>query len=160
MDDVFEFAGKNGVIGVSHLTKAIIKANGDGDIVEIYNKYFGKNSKFGTRRDWVSIDVAISAITGAGGISVIAHPGLRESTRQELLGYKKLGIAGVEVFHHYHSEEDVRELLSIVESLNLVVTGGSDCHGPYEGNAPSAGSQNIVDSMLVGFDQFILSTKA
>jgi predicted metal-dependent phosphoesterase TrpH len=39
------------------------------------------------------------------------------------------GLNGIEVFHRDQSAEERSQLISIAESLNLVMTGSSDYHG-------------------------------
>ncbi len=80
---------------------------------------------------------AIAAIREAGGVPVMAHPG--GSMRREGISEEKLdrfldfGIAGLECYSPYHDEATIRFCLDWCARHDLLVTGGSDCHGGFVG---------------------------
>jgi hypothetical protein len=41
-----------------------------------------------------------------------------------------MGLAGVEVYYYSHSEEETALYSSLARRYGLIVTGGSDFHGP------------------------------
>ncbi len=68
-------------------------------------------------------------ITTAGGVPVLAHPGLLE----DLIVLPRLvaaGLAGLEVVHPSHDAAQTRFFLGLAHDLELLPCGGSDCHGP------------------------------
>ena len=82
----------------------------------------------------VKCSKAIDAILGAGGIPVLAHPGLLEyeSDQQldELIGQlKRMGIQGVEVYYPRHNADQTRLFSELAQRHNLLMTGGTDFHG-------------------------------
>ena len=77
---------------------------------------------------------AIATIRGAGGIPVLAHPGLLEfegdKQLDELIGQlKRIGIQGVEVFYSGHSTDQTRLFSELAQRHDLLMTGGTDFHG-------------------------------
>lgn len=81
---------------------------------------------------------AITAIKKAGGLAVIAHPGLT----QEVWDFPKwveAGLDGLEVFYPAHSYTLKQELLKIARKYDLFATGGSDYHGPHASRNVSLG---------------------
>lgn len=78
----------------------------------------------------------IELIRAAGGVAVLAHPGLAHhlgthdpvSTAliEELVGS---GLAGIEVDHPDHPPDVRDRLRALADRLGLVATGGSDFHG-------------------------------
>ena len=70
----------------------------------------------------------IELISNAGGIPVLAHPGLtkRDDLIDEMI---QSGLRGLEVYHSGHSEEDTNRYFQMARDKGLLVTGGSDCHG-------------------------------
>jgi 3',5'-nucleoside bisphosphate phosphatase len=91
---------------------------------------------------------AIEAIRTAGGIAVLAHPryfnfpgGGKAETIQPLV---KMGLGGIEVYHSRHSEEEIARFSAIAERFDLVVTGGTDCHGVRLENGHFAIENNCV----------------
>ena len=70
----------------------------------------------------------------AGGIPVLAHPqapfyeGEYKSTIAFML---EQGVKGLECFHPENSPECTDYCLQICRDKNLLITGGSDCHGEF-----------------------------
>lgn len=56
-----------------------------------------------------------------------------------------LGLRGLEVHYPGHTDADTRSLESLAISLNLLVTGGSDCHDDSERPMGTAGLPEPVD---------------
>ena len=86
---------------------------------------------------WAATPVAIvSLLHQANAIAILAHPGTivyeaGEKALQELL--KTLvenGLDGIEVYHPFHSPDLIKQLEEFVLEHNLLVSGGSDWHGP------------------------------
>jgi predicted metal-dependent phosphoesterase TrpH len=62
---------------------------------------------------------------------VLAHPGPNGLAHlPELI---QVGLQGIEVFHPSHTVEDVFTLTRLATERNLLITGGSDCHGLAKG---------------------------
>ena len=77
---------------------------------------------------------AIETIRNAGGISVLAHPGASFYSKdyQKLISFMiKEGISGIECYHPDNSPEITRYARKICDEQNLLITGGSDCHGDF-----------------------------
>jgi predicted metal-dependent phosphoesterase TrpH len=75
---------------------------------------------------------AIRLIHGAGGLAVMAHPGLNRTDRI-IPDLVEMGLDGIECFHTRHSTRDSERYLEIADRHGLLVTGGSDCHGDSKG---------------------------
>ncbi|HET89279.1 MAG TPA: PHP domain-containing protein [Chloroflexi bacterium] len=80
---------------------------------------------------------AVTVIRAAGGVPILAHPGaslrsvgVAEKTLHPFLGF---GIAGLECYSSYHDVETTRFCLAWCARHDLLVTGGSDCHGGFVG---------------------------
>ena len=76
---------------------------------------------------------SVALITAAGGVCVLAHPGMwkgQGSVPDELIEAMAAGgMAGLEVDHPDHSPEQRERYREMAVRLELVVTGASDCHG-------------------------------
>jgi predicted metal-dependent phosphoesterase TrpH len=76
---------------------------------------------------------AVKLIREAGGICVLAHPGMwgAESSVPDRLveAMAEVGMKGLEVDHPDHGPEARAYYRAVAERLGLVATGGSDCHG-------------------------------
>jgi hypothetical protein len=80
---------------------------------------------------------AIAFIRQANGVPILAHPGvsLRHAgvTEATLRPFLDFGVAGLECFSRYHDEATTRFCLDWCVRHDLLVTGGSDCHGGFLG---------------------------
>lgn len=76
--------------------------------------------------------MAINAITEAGGIAVLAHPGRINLNKRSLKNMiKRLagkGLQGIEAVYSTHTYDETAYFKEIAEAYGLYVTGGSDCH--------------------------------
>ena len=89
----------------------------------------------------MSAQQAIDLIHQAGGLAVMAHPGL---TRADDLipTLASQGMDGLECFHTKHSTSMTEHYVQIAEQHHLLATGGSDCHGLSKGK-PLIGTVRI-----------------
>lgn len=88
--------------------------------------------------DFAAPAEAMHAIRGAGGIPVLAHPGVTFEkvggvTEAALDALLDLGIAGLECYSQYHDEATTTFCLAWCAKHDLIVTGGSDYHGGFVG---------------------------
>jgi predicted metal-dependent phosphoesterase TrpH len=68
----------------------------------------------------------------AGGLAVMAHPGLNR-TDDVIPALVDAGLDGIECFHTKHSTAMSERYLEIADKFQLLITGGSDCHGFSKG---------------------------
>jgi hypothetical protein len=85
---------------------------------------------------------------------VLAHPYTLYLSPGEaetfIIGLKGAGLAGVEVYYPDHTPEQTACYASLASSLGLLVTGGTDFHGPYR-NAFSLGDYGLDRELLTIF---------
>jgi len=76
---------------------------------------------------------ALTLIASAGGVCVLAHPGMWKGAGSVPDGLIESmatgGMAGLEVEHPDHDEGQRAKYRAMAARLDLVPTGGSDCHG-------------------------------
>lgn len=129
VQDVLKEAHMEGAIGRVHIAKVLVKHGFVESISEAFEIWLGRDGLCFEEKYRIDPVDHITTIRELGGIAVLAHPGVY-SSRIPLDEFKKAGLRGIEVFHPDHSTEDVERLLAVCEELNLLVTGGSDAHGP------------------------------
>ncbi len=91
----------------------------------------------------------IKAIRQAGGKAFLAHPGIIKDI-WDFPAWVNCGLEGLEVYYPSHSLEIKKDLLAIAEKYNLIVSGGSDHHGPKSGRDNSIGlevPQKVFDKL-------------
>lgn len=88
---------------------------------------------------------AVAAITGAGGVPIIAHPAGRAGLLPADLTAQMLeaGLAGFELGHRENVEPALGRLRRLVEREDLIVTGSSDYHGAGKPNVPGENTTSV-----------------
>ncbi|MBU1726329.1 MAG: PHP domain-containing protein [Candidatus Omnitrophica bacterium] len=124
---VFDLA-KEGTVGRLHVARAMLQEKLVGSIYEAFQKYIGDRSPAYVLGFRLSPLEAVKLIKNAGGIPVLAHP---YSLRNDDLipKFAEFGIMGLEIFYPEHSQGMINLYLDIAKKYELLVTGGSDCHG-------------------------------
>ena len=96
-----------------------------------FHKQYGLNMKFG------SIEDACKIIRSAGGVPVLAHPGMYWKEDELTDNLEKLifaGIGGVECYYPVHTESFTAKCVKICKTHNLCITCGCDGHGDFAQN--------------------------
>lgn len=140
-----------GAIGKGHITQAMVDCGMAPSIMEAYEKFIAKESPYYVRRESVSPEQAIAAINNAGGFASIAHPGKSPQMMPYILSLKEQGLAGVEAFHRMHSGNLVRQYIRFANRNSMIITGGSDCHGPYKEYKATVGSISMPKDIVKKF---------
>jgi len=130
-DDVLEYAGD---VSISRLHIAqYMEAKGlVSSWREAFKKYIGDTKPCYVSSFTYTPKEVIEAIKNAGGIAVIAHPGF-DGLDKIIPQLVEDGIEGIEAFHTEHNAETSRRYEEYAKEHNLLITGGSDCHGTLKG---------------------------
>jgi predicted metal-dependent phosphoesterase TrpH len=140
----------NKVIGRLHFAKAMFEEKFVGSVQEAFQKYLSKDKLAYAPKYSISAKDAVKLILDCGGIPIMAHPYYIHYTDVNL--FKSLmdcGLMGIEAWHIKHSESVVGKFIDLAKKFNLLVTGGSDCHGPYKKDSPVMGKVKVPYSVLL-----------
>jgi 3',5'-nucleoside bisphosphate phosphatase len=118
--------------GRPHVARALVKAGFCSSLDEAFERFLKKHRPAWVPKAKISAQVAIDLIHGANGLAVMAHPGLNR-TDEVIPDLVDAGLDGIECFHTKHSTATSEHYLEIADKYNLLVTGGSDCHGMSKG---------------------------
>jgi hypothetical protein len=142
---VFDIAGE-GTTGRLHIARALLKEKLINSIPEAFRKYIGENCPAYVCGFRFAPKEAFSLIRRVGGIPVLAHP--YSLHRDDLIPvFVDYGLMGLEAYYPEHSKSMVRTYLSLAKKYNLLVTGGSDCHGKAKPEA-RIGSLKVPYSLV------------
>ena len=114
--------------GRPHVARALVKEKLISDLDVAFEKYLKKGRPAWVPKTKMSALESVELIHQAGGLAVMAHPGLNR-TDDIIPDLVDAGLDGIECFHTKHSTVMSERYLEIAEKYNLLVTGGSDCHG-------------------------------
>lgn len=118
--------------GRPHLARALVEGGFANDFDHAFERFLKKGRAAWVPKARMKSEDAIRLIHDAGGAAVLAHPGLyRNDSIIPRLAAE--GLDGVECWHTKHSADASANYLRIASRLNLVGTGGSDCHGMAKG---------------------------
>ncbi len=146
-EQVKEIARGN-LIGRPHIARVLWSNGYAASPEEAFRRYILRGQPAYVPRYKFSPTEAIALIKQAGGIAVLAHPGLIND-KSNIIETVKLGIEGLEVYYPEHTEEQQQEFMTIAKEYNLLITGGSDYHG-----LGSSGSRNKIGA--AGVDKNII----
>lgn len=115
-------------IGRPHIADVLKQKGYVNTRAEAFELYLGQNKPAYVPRGKLSPFTAINIIKKSNGIPILAHPG--HLGNQEIISkLKNYGLAGIEVFHQDHSFKQSIYYKKVALQNNLLITGGSDCHG-------------------------------
>jgi predicted metal-dependent phosphoesterase TrpH len=136
LEEVRKEAGE-GQLGRPHIAKLMVKKGAVASIDEAFDRFLGTGKAAYVDKQRVDCFKAIEIILDAGGVPVLAHPGLldysNENQFDELIGnLKNAGILGLEVYYSEHTPDQTRLFAELAHRHGLLVTGGSDFHGDIQ----------------------------
>ncbi len=101
----------------------------DDRIIHFYREFFLEGKPAHVPFESVDTESGVRAIRQGGGVAVLAHPVfLKDRSRLDVI--RDYGIRGIEAISSYHGAVDMEFFLSYAEENELLVTAGSDFHGP------------------------------
>jgi predicted metal-dependent phosphoesterase TrpH len=136
LDEVRKEAGA-GQLARPHIAQAMVNRGVVATIDEAFDKFLGTGRPAYVDKYRIKCSQAIEYILGAGGIPVLAHPGLLDCKNEDqfdplIAGLKEMGIQGVEVYYSEHSAAQTRLFAELAQRHDLLMTGGSDFHGAIQ----------------------------
>jgi predicted metal-dependent phosphoesterase TrpH len=131
-----KYVGNPELISRTHFARFLVESGVCKDTSEVFRKYLTENKPGFVPHRWASLENAVSWITGAGGIAVIAHPARYGFTANEEFAlfteFKAHGGRAVEVITGSHSSADALQYADTALEFNLAASRGSDFHSPEE----------------------------
>jgi predicted metal-dependent phosphoesterase TrpH len=137
-------------IGRPHIARILVSKGYFSKTSDVFDNLIGFGKPAYVERFKITIEEAVKMISASNGVSVIAHPliikGFEKNEKFEsfIIENIKYGIKGIEVYHTLHTEEDEVYLRDMADRYNLIITGGSDCHGVCTNNEYMLGSKGIT----------------
>jgi len=131
LDELLNFVGQ-GTIGRSLLAKFLVKKGFFKHPEEVFASILGDGKAVYEPVPKFSPEEVLSLIHMAGGVSSLAHPGFTgiDYLIPELV---EAGLDGLEVYSSQHDPAVTEKYKRMAEEMDLLVTGGSDSHGPIGG---------------------------
>jgi len=124
-----EAIAEGGSVGRPHIACALVEAGHVSSQQEAFSRYLAAGRPAFVPRALLDLREACEVVRQAGGLSVLAHAAKLGSlaTIEHMVA---AGCAGVEAYHSDHSLAECARLVAFARERSLLVTGGSDSHGP------------------------------
>lgn len=145
LDAVLRLAG-GGAVGRAHIAQLLVATGQAVSVEDAFRRLLGRTSPHYIPKPLATPGEAIGWIRAAGGVAVLAHPGL--SRVDDLIGdLVGEGLLGIEAYHPGHDADTVRRYADLAGDLGLIATGGSDFHG-LDREGDRLGSASVPDHVV------------
>ncbi|MCP4177696.1 MAG: PHP domain-containing protein [bacterium] len=165
-DDVVEYlAKKNPNISYDKYLKYINNPSRGGSkainflkdegIISNYRNLVKLAKDFNCSMKYSSPEVVIETIKKAKGTPFLAHPNAYNNRNRlpctELAKWLDFGVKGIECFSPYCTNEDTEFYIDYCNTNNLLISGGSDCHGSFLPERGLGKPVIVVDKLRLTF---------
>jgi ribonuclease III len=136
-------------IGRPHIAEMMVNKGFVASFDQAFDTFLGNGCPAYVEKYKMPCDQAIQTLLDAGGVPVLAHPGLLSFNATQdldrfvdtLVGY---GLQGIEVFYTDHDARKTACFKTLAQKKKLLITGGSDFHGSFnKGVCLGRGKGNI-----------------
>jgi 3',5'-nucleoside bisphosphate phosphatase len=135
-EGALKFVGNPELISRTHFARYLVESGVCKETNEVFRKYLTEGKPGFVEHRWATLKDAVSWITGAGGIAVIAHPARYKFTANEeyalFTEFKNHGGRGVEVVTGSHTVAEYVTYGETAREFGLAASRGSDFHSPDE----------------------------
>ena len=131
-----KYVGNPELISRTHFARFLVESGVCSDTSEVFRKYLTDGKPGFVEHKWARLSDAVSWITQAKGIAVIAHPARYGFTPNEeyalITEFIEHGGKGIEVVTGSHTEAEAARYSDVAREFNLLASRGSDFHSPEE----------------------------
>ena len=131
-DRVREIAGSGNIVR-PHVAQALVEVGVVADEEEAFDRLIGDDGPAYVPKHALAPLEALELVRRSGGACVLAHPGMWSAEApvpEDIIeAMAEAGMAGLEADHSDHTPELRERYRDMAKRLELIVTGGSDCHG-------------------------------
>ena len=135
-EGALKFAGNPELISRTHFARFLVETKVCKDTYEVFRKYLTEGKPGYVEHRWATLKDAVTWITQAGGVAIIAHPARYKFTTNEEFAlfteFKAHGGQGVEVITGSHTPAEYLSYADTAREFKLAASRGSDFHSPDE----------------------------
>lgn len=132
------------MVSRTHIAEFLINQGHVRNKQQAFTKYLGDGKPASVKHEWATLEQAVSAICGAGGVAVIAHPmryGFSATAKRNLFEeFKALGGQAIEVHSGNCDKNDRLNYALLAERYGLSASLGSDFHRPNDYSGGTLGA--------------------
>ncbi len=135
-EGAMQFCGNPELLSRTHFARFLVDTKVCSDIEEVFTRFLTPGKPGYVDHAWATLLEAVTWITSAGGVAVIAHPGryrLTELQKDEMYkSFKEYGGQGIEVVTGSHAPYQYHEYEKVALRYGFYASRGSDFHSPDE----------------------------
>ena len=135
-EGALKFVGNPELISRTHFARFLVESGVCSETNEVFRKYLTEGKPGYVPHRWASLKDAVSWITNAKGLAIIAHPARYKFTPNEEYAlfseFKAHGGRGVEVVTGSHTAAEYVKYAETAKEFGLAASRGSDFHSPRE----------------------------
>jgi predicted metal-dependent phosphoesterase TrpH len=135
-EGALKFVGNPELISRTHFARFLVESGVCKETNEVFRKFLTEGKPGFVEHRWASLKDAVTWITQAGGMAVIAHPARYKFTPTEEFAlfteFKSHGGQGVEVVTGSHTPAEYLVYAETAKEFALFASRGSDFHSPAE----------------------------
>ncbi|WP_029525725.1 3',5'-nucleoside bisphosphate phosphatase [Polaromonas glacialis] len=135
-EGALKFVGNPELISRTHFARHLVESGVCKETNEVFRKYLTEGKPGYVPHRWATLKDAVTWITQAQGIAVIAHPGRYNFSANEeyalFTEFKAHGGRGVEVVTGSHTKQEFIKYAETAKEFGLAASRGSDFHSPIE----------------------------
>ena len=135
-EGALKFVGNPELISRTHFARFLVESGVCRETNEVFRKYLTEGKPGFVPHRWASLKDAVTWITQAGGMAVIAHPARYKFTANQEFAlfteFKAHGGQGVEVVTGSHTVAEYSIYADTAREFGLAASRGSDFHSPDE----------------------------
>lgn len=135
-EGAMRYAGNPNLISRAHFARYLVEIGICKDVATVFRGYLTPGKPGYVDHRWATLADAISWITSAGGVAVVAHPGRYRLSGSEMRAFlsefRELGGQALEVTCASHGNDHVLHFARLVRHFGFYASRGSDFHGPEE----------------------------
>ena len=135
-EGALKFVGNPELISRTHFARHLVETGVCKETNEVFRKYLTEGKPGYVPHRWATLKDAVTWITQANGMAIIAHPGRYNfSANAEyalFTEFKAHGGRGVEVVTGSHTKQEFVKYAETAKEFGLAASRGSDFHSPDE----------------------------
>ena len=135
-EGALKFVGNPELISRTHFARFLVESGVCSETHEVFRKYLTEGKPGFVTHRWATLRDAVTWITQAHGVAVIAHPGRYKFTPNEeyalFTEFKAHGGQAVEVVTGSHTAQEYVKYAETAREFGLAASRGSDFHSPDE----------------------------
>ena len=135
-EGALKFVGNPELISRTHFARFLVESGVCKETAEVFRKYLTEGKPGYVPHRWASLKDAVTWITSAGGMAIVAHPARYKFTPNEeyalFTEFKIHGGRGVEVVTGSHTAQEYVKYAETAKEFGLAASRGSDFHSPEE----------------------------